>query len=223
MTGGAMLCANKSITKEQIKAKMAMFGSTSPSFPVLASVDFGISYIANNVSEYKKTAENVTLWAKKLRACGFYVQDNSEEESLRLCIDTFSIGYSAEETEEYLSQKSIFPEIAQNNRLLFLFSPFNKENEYEALFSALSSMEKRDPIKTQFKDTHVRPQRKISLRDALLYPTESIPTSKAVGRISAETFATCPPGMAIVVSGEEINEDTARILAKHKKQTEVVK
>jgi len=222
MTGGAVLCVNKDLSKEQIKAKMALFGSTSPSFPVLASIDLGVHYMWENADRYRKTSERVAALAQKIRAVGFRVLDNSEGESLRLCIDTFSVGYTAEETEKILSQAGIYPEIAQDNRLLLLFSPFNGEEDLEKLLAVLSSMEKRPPVSPKPHKSVTPPKRVTSPRDALLSPTEKVPSATSAGRISAETFATCPPGMAVVVAGEEITEEAAAILASHKEYTEVV-
>ena len=48
---------------------------------------------------------------------------------------------------------------------------------------------------------------KMSLREAFYSAKETIPKSQAIGRISAEVIAECPPGIAILLPGELITEE----------------
>ena len=222
MTGGAVLCSNTDISKEKIKQHMAIFGSTSPSFPILASVDFGIAHLAENTEEYLKTANKVAALADKVKALGYGVLPNQKGDTLRLCLDTFPMGYYGSEVAELIEEKGIFAEMTKDCALVFLFSPFNTDEDLDALYSALASIKKRTKIPYQKVILPNPPKRIFTLKEALLSPTEYIPTDASAGRISAETFATCPPGMAIVVSGEEISEEAAKTLSKHKKWVEVI-
>ncbi len=222
MTGGAILCSNKDIPKEKIKQHMAMFGSTSPSFPILASVDFGIAHLAENTEEYLKTATKVAELADKIESLGYGVLRNQKSDTLRICIDTFPMGYYGNEVATLIEKRGIFAEMTRDCALVALFSPFNTEEDMEALYSALASVEKKTPIPHKQIRLPNPPKRVLSLKEALLSPTEYIPTEMSAGRVSAETFATCPPGMAIVVSGEEISEEASKILSAHKKCVEVI-
>ena len=47
----------------------------------------------------------------------------------------------------------------------------------------------------------------MDLRDAYLSPTEIVPAAKAVGRISADSLAAYPPGVANVLPGEAITQE----------------
>ena len=47
----------------------------------------------------------------------------------------------------------------------------------------------------------------MSLRDAYYAPKETITKEKAIGRISAEVIAECPPGISILLPGELITEE----------------
>lgn len=222
MTGGAILCSNKDIPKEKIKQHMAMFGSTSPSFPILASVDFGIAHLAENTAEYLKTATKVEELANKIETLGYGVLCNQNSDTLRLCIDTFPMGYYGNEVAALIEKRGIFAEMTRDCVLVALFSPFNTDEDMDALYSALASVEKKIPIPHKKVNLPKPPQRVLTLKEALLSSTEYIPSEDSAGRVSAETFATCPPGMAIVVSGEEISEEAAKILSAHKKCVEVI-
>jgi arginine decarboxylase len=47
---------------------------------------------------------------------------------------------------------------------------------------------------------------KMNLRDAYFSTKEIIPKSEAVGRLSGEVVAECPPGISILLPGELITE-----------------
>ena len=48
---------------------------------------------------------------------------------------------------------------------------------------------------------------KMTLREAFYSHKETVPKSQAVGRISAEVIAECPPGIAVLLPGELITEE----------------
>ena len=51
------------------------------------------------------------------------------------------------------------------------------------------------------------PQIEMSLREAFFSEKETVPKDLAIGRISAEVIAECPPGIAILLPGELITEE----------------
>ena len=48
------------------------------------------------------------------------------------------------------------------------------------------------------------PRAEMSIRDAVMSPTEIIYSDKAEGRIAADTVCPCPPGVPLVMPGEII-------------------
>ena len=48
---------------------------------------------------------------------------------------------------------------------------------------------------------------KKNLREAYFSPKEIIPKERAVGRLSGEVVAECPPGISILLPGELITEE----------------
>ena len=57
---------------------------------------------------------------------------------------------------------------------------------------------------------------KMSLREAFYADKEVIAKEYAVGRISAEVIAECPPGIAILLPGELITEEHLPYLTDYK-------
>ena len=62
----------------------------------------------------------------------------------------------------------------------------------------------------------------MSLRDAYYSEKEVIQKEEAIGRISAEVIAECPPGISILLPGELITEEHLPYLNDYK-TLEVVK
>ena len=56
---------------------------------------------------------------------------------------------------------------------------------------------------------------KKSLREAFYSEKEIVKKENAVGRISAEVIAECPPGIAVLLPGELITEDHLPYLADY--------
>ena len=48
---------------------------------------------------------------------------------------------------------------------------------------------------------------KMNLQDSYYAQKETVAKSQAIGRISAEVIAECPPGIAILLPGELITEE----------------
>ena len=60
--------------------------------------------------------------------------------------------------------------------------------------------------------------------EAYKMPTKTVPLEEAVGQISGAMHFTCPPAVPIVIAGEEIDEETARILSYYGKTSiEIIK
>ena len=55
-------------------------------------------------------------------------------------------------------------------------------------------------------------QRAMSLRTAALARRETVDTADAAGRIAAAAVCPCPPGVPVVMPGERISADCARLL-----------
>jgi arginine/lysine/ornithine decarboxylase len=88
----------------------------------------------------------------------------------------------------------------------------NKRSEFKYLADALEKI-----ASTNYKDIYYLEKRKhmpmlepiikMSLREAYYSEKESVLKQDAIGRISAEVVAECPPGISILLPGELITEE----------------
>ncbi len=72
--------------------------------------------------------------------------------------------------------------------------------------NVLENIEKRDEL-TLAPPPIPRGEMKLSVREAIFSPCESIDVEESVGRILADAGVGCPPAVCVAVCGEEITEE----------------
>jgi len=210
LTGGAYLHIAKSLPDcfvQKAKNALALFGSTSPSYLTLASLDNCNRYIACGYREKLNEFVDTVGWLKDgLRAHGWQVEDS---DPLRLCICTAD----AKKIYSQLHEMSIEAEYADDDYIVFMFTPENEERELELLLRILNAMEAKAAKKTAFKLPAYEPV--LSVRDAIMQEAEVISVSGALGRICASPMVSCPPAIPIVISGERIGPDAVEFFGHY--------
>ena len=211
LTGAAYLHLSDTISegvRARAKTALSLFGSTSPSYLILESLDKANAYLAD---DYKEKLEHFTGKLEglkaRLMAAGYEIIGN---EPMKLTIATKSYGYTGYELADALVAKKIVPEFADPDYLVLMPTPEITSEELERLENVLVSLEKRERILTSAPNFSL-PVRKLSPREAVLSDAERISVSDAVGRVLADITVGCPPAVPIVVSGEEISEDMVRV------------
>ena len=104
-----------------------------------------------------------------------------------------------------------------------MLTPENGESDYTRLVAALRDIPKKTKISLP-EYSICKPKRVLSIREALLSKSETVSVSDAVGRIAGAPAVSCPPAIALAVSGDLIDGALAAELQKRKIETiEVVK
>ena len=206
-TGTAYLHIGESVPKEireRAKAAMALFGSTSPSYLMLASLDKVNDYIADG---YEKKlgifTEKLTEIRKNLTAIGYEVVG---DEPMKLTVMPKSYGYTGYELAKHLEKCKIVPEFCDDDYLVLMPTPQITDEELARLEDALISLEKKASVST-LPPALSLPPKAITPRAAILSVAERIPVDEAQGRILADITVGCPPAVPIVVSGEVITRE----------------
>lgn len=209
LTGGAYLHISKTapdILKNGAKNALALFGSTSPSYLILQSLDAANAYLTNEYSERLcEFSLKVKSLKEKLTEHGYCLVG---DEPLKITIKTGPFGYSGTQFAQMLISENIVPEFADPDFVVLMLSPEN--GDLSVLKSALCSIEKREPIET--KPLKFAPcKRTMSVRAATLSPSENIKAENSVGRVLAMSTVSCPPAVPIVVCGEIIDENALKL------------
>lgn len=206
LTGGAYLHLSPSVfgtVGEWVKRALAMFGSTSPSYLILQSLDRANRYISEGypvrLSEF---CAEVARCKKSLCEHGYVF---SGDEPLKLTIKAKGYGYRGTELAEILLKEGIVCEFADPDYTVLMLTPEISSNALDRVKRTLISIPKRARIEEK-PPILERMERVMTIREAMLSPSESLPISECEGRVLASASVGCPPAVPIVVSGERIGK-----------------
>lgn len=214
-TGGAYLHVSQhsTIIKREVKAKMSLFGSTSPSYLILMSLDLNNQYLAQSAkadfTKLQTTVKNLyALAAEK----GFEPIAQSTDLT-KLTLDGYSVGMTGEALALHFRQHKVECEYASVRHVVLMLSPQNTPLDIERIQAAIASIEVTPSI-VSTDAPFTLPQAVMSVRQATFCKKELLSIDDVIGKIAGETKIKCPPGVPIVIAGEVIDINTQKLLKK---------
>lgn len=205
LTGGAYLHIGKTAPEELkawAKGAMELFGSTSPSYLILQSLDLCNKYLAGGYREkLKNTCELLCNCKNHLRENGWQVE---ETDPLRITV-TASEGRTGTALAEQLREHQVECEYADEEYLVLMATPENKAADFDRLLTMLGKNNSEYVTKKRIIPLAVQVTKAMSMRAAYFAEGEMIPVHEAQGRICRMPTAACPPAIPVVMPGEIIN------------------
>lgn len=204
LTGGAYLQIGKNAPAHfapHAKQALELFGSTSPSYLIMASLDSCNAYLSDCYKErLQATCQRLQAMREELTQKGWKLEAT---DPLRITIHAPD-GCSAVELAESLRQNNIECEYADPEFLVLMVTPENDKDDFQKLLTALGS--NNLPYTPKEALPMAKAQSALSIRQALFSAHETIPAEQALGRICAAPAVSCPPAIPIAVPGELIGE-----------------
>ncbi len=210
LTGGAYLHVSRDfpLERELVKSRMGLFGSTSPSYLILLSLDLCNAYLAGQArSDFSRLEEAVQMLCGELGLRPI----SPRWDFSKLTLDAWARGMSGEELAGFLRSRGIECEYAARRHTVLMLSPGNPPEDWARLRAALEALPAGEPLREEAEPFRL-PERVLTPRRALFAPQERVPVDDALGRIAGETRIKCPPGVPVVAAGEKIGKDTQKIL-----------
>lgn len=205
LTGGAYLHIRDSALANSAENALSLFGTTSPSYLILQSLDR-----ANPVLEHAPTVLSETVCAVK--ACKARLIDYGYhligDEPLKLTFDCTAFGYTGESFAALLERHNIICEFFDQNFVVLMLPIHLSKSDLARLETALCSVPKRVPIGI-FAPKRTAPQRVCRIREAMFAPNEVVSIEQCVGRVLAAPSVSCPPAVPLAICGEQIDAQTA--------------
>ncbi|WP_300751945.1 amino acid decarboxylase [uncultured Oscillibacter sp.] len=205
LTGGAYLHISKTAPaafRENARAALALFGSTSPSYLTLASLDLCSRYLSENYpARLKETVRRLEALGKTLSANGWQVDPS---DPLRLTLRA-PAGLTGLDLADRLRRGGAECEYADRDFLVLMTTPENTPEDLARVSAALG--ENRAPAAPAVSLPLAKGERVLSIREALFAPQESVPAEESLGRICGAPTVSCPPAVPIAVSGERIGPE----------------
>lgn len=210
LTGAAYMHVSESAPKlmtAEAKNALSMFGSTSPSYLVLQSLDAANAYLADGYREkLRELVGKVAHLKKVLSAHGYRLVG---DEPLKITLSAKSMGYEGYGIADILAAQNIVCEFSDRDFCVMMLTPENSDEDIKRLFDVLLSVKPRSPI-TVLAPPYTQPITAMSVREAMLSPAETLPVQQCNGRILAAASVSCPPAVPILVCGEVIDDTAIR-------------
>ncbi len=206
LTGGAWLHVNDEKFIAEAKNSMALFGSTSPSYVTMASMDICREWLSRNgEKEFARLKSRVDNIKKTALSRGIFIPKDDLFDPVRITLGVWKIGQKGFEFREHLYKFKIEPEFCDENYVVLIPSPFNTKKDWRRIESALLSVEAGTEFAMNFKNYNL-PEVKTTLREALMSRGVYVDIEKAKKRVAAEVVCPCPPGVPVVMPGEQIGD-----------------
>ena len=204
VTGGAYLHLSPQLQNEvgaQIKTGLELFGSTSPSYLILQSLDRANPYLEQYGQRLQEFLPHVAGLKAALEQNGYRLLS---EEPLKITISAKEYGYTGKELADYLQQHRMVCEFADPDYLVLMVTPETGAEGLEQLKDVLLALPKKQPLPPCPLEFHPGEQ-VLSIRQAMLSPGVVLPVEQCEGRILASASVGCPPAVPILICGERIN------------------
>lgn len=212
LTQGAVVAVNNQNLIARAEEALSVFRTTSPSFPVMASVEYGYKYFINNPKYAVRAKEAVAAFKAELGGLTFY----PSQDWSKLAVDFKPLGVSPYLAQSFLEKKGIYPEMNDGRYLLFYLSPSTEPRNLNDLKSALLSVCASKKMKNTYREVPPVPvaERTYSFLYAYRQKWEWVPLKNAVGRMCADNAGITPPCLPVVIAGEMVTEQAVAALSK---------
>ena len=201
LTGGAYLHTTEALC-DGVKDAMALFGSTSPSYLILQSLDACNGYLEHYGEKVRPYLTKMETLKGRLLTHGYRLYGN---EPMKLTICTKTYGYRGTELAACLEARGVVCEFADPDYLVLMPTP---ETDLSRLEKALLDIPAQPAI-CEKSPQCVECEQVMSVRQAALSPSRVLPVEQAIGRVLASPSVGCPPAVSIVLCGQRIDRNAA--------------
>lgn len=219
LTGGAYLHISKTAPsgiEDGAREALALFGSTSPSYLTLASLDACNAYLAGvGPKEMARAIKGLDELKKALTGQGWVLVG---EEPLKLTLDAARRGWSGQELADLLREKGVECEYADPDYVVLMVAGNTGEEDFRRVAAALAGAAQR-PAGKGAPFVIPRGEKILSIRQALLGPQKSLTVEAALGCVLADPSVSCPPAVPILVCGEKITPPAVEAFRYYGRET----
>lgn len=220
------LSKNSKIKSEVIENNLRLLHTTSPSVTLLTSLDAARAYLQSD--EGRQNIEKAVNLAS-------YVKSELRQYP-RVLVLTEEDGFNLDPARVYIMVKNLLGrrlenilrtdynieiEASTDNGILILTNIGNDFEEVKALVSAIKEIASKDYSDIPYGEDYkfmplLNPIIKMSPKEAFYRGFETVETNDAVGKISLDLIAECPPGIFVLAPGELITEAHLPYLKNYK-------
>lgn len=220
-TQTAYLHLNKQELIEKVDFYVSSFSSTSPSYMLMCSMDYARFYLQTRGAEdYNQLIKLSNKYRDKINKIhGIHVIGKEDLVGQAYCIDptryviNIEEGYSAELLNKYLRENNIQTEMCDNQNIILILSPFNKEDHFNFLYSTLKKCNLQE-FENEYYDllNSELPEIRFLPYEILTKEVKSVELTHSNGEICAEAIVPYPPGVPLIMPGEVISKNIIEMI-----------
>ena len=235
------LCSDL-IKKEQVEEMIDIYETSSPSYLLMASAEYGIIYMKEEKEQLAQYVDNLKIFRKKCeqlqkielldqKKLGCFAYDNG-----KLVFSVKNCGINGKELFHLLYDKyHIELEMENLTYGIAMTSVCDTKENFEKLWAAISEIdrmcdcrEKQNELEKEIQTEGWIGENFVTKNLKFVYPpkmmeswqcrgrqVENIKLSDAVGRISGKYVMIYPPGVPILVPGEKILKETVENISQY--------
>lgn len=219
--GAALHLGRKFSERERIYQALSLLTTTSPSYPLLASIETARLFMEEQGYVYLEKAQHLAAeYRSKInRIKGLFCygdelidKNTIALDPLKIIISTRQLGLSGYEMSGILREKyRIQLELESQHTVVAMFSLLHSREDWERLYTALKEMAavyyRGDSQTSPGHEAWPETKAILSPRQAFLAAKEQVSLEDSRGRIAGEMIAVYPPGIPCLVAGELISPE----------------
>ncbi|WP_369888411.1 aminotransferase class I/II-fold pyridoxal phosphate-dependent enzyme [Bacillus halotolerans] len=225
MTMGSYLHLNSNkIERNRVADYLNRLQSSSPSYPIMASLDLARAYLQHMIEEQKLPGVLQHIQSIKQTFDSLGYAEAVEPANQRITTDPLKLtirskcGHSGFTLQKILERVNIFTELADENQVLLVLPLGGKQRiDSETIKKIDHEIEK-----TPTDQMNVSPEWEAQPITVMPYPKKVLNTlqkeyvgfDKAAGRLNAEDVIPYPPGIPMIMAGERITRESVQKLSR---------
>lgn len=222
LTQGAYLLVNDN--EDNIDFYIKAFMTTSPSYLIMASLDYARYYLDNfGKNDYSNLLQRAEKWKEKINLLQKVKIIDNKDLIDKYTIDksryliTLSKGYSGHKLLDYLRVNKIQAEMSFSQGVVLILSPSNTEEDFEKLYRAIKNLN-IDVLKTNEKNaifSKILPLKVLEPYEIFNLNSINLNINDALGKIAKEAIVPYPPGIPLICPGEKITKEAVDIIKEY--------
>jgi arginine decarboxylase len=215
-----------------VRRALQLIQTTSPHFAIMASIDLARRQMMRGGRELlDQTLERARRASSRLAAIpglevlrpehlagagtGLHQLDET-----KLLIGTLGLGAHAQDIVARLNRvHGVQPELSGTGHVLCITTIGNTDADMDRLVTGFEEVAAHSGLRPEGTQAGlvadllaVRPEPVLTPREAFFAADETVPLSRAAGRVAAEAITPYPPGIPLVMPGERLSADVLALL-----------
>lgn len=190
--------------KNKIEHYLHIFQSSSPSYPLMVSLEYARYFLANfTKQDLIATLKYRDLWKKQFKKAGLTIFQSDDPLKVKVSL----INQSGEELAGQLEEQGVFGEKTDGTSVLLTFPLLKKETKITELFSIHITQSVKNEVPKKMKTPLlIAPfvELDLSYERQTSSTNKQISLAEAEGKIAARNITPYPPGIPLVLKGERI-------------------